>query len=104
MSNSPLDELGPVDYVIVEFPAGAANFTGEMADELISLVDAGTIRIIDILVLVKDDDGDVEAMELADLDDSVRCRSSRPSSPSCWPRRMSSTSPPRWTPAASPAS
>jgi hypothetical protein len=55
--------------VIVEFPAGAANFTGEMADELIKLVDAGTIRIIDILVLVKDEDGGVEAMELADLDD-----------------------------------
>jgi hypothetical protein len=69
MTDTPLDELGPVDYVIVEFPAGAANFTGEMADELIRLVDAGTIRIIDILVLVKDEDGGVEAMELADLDD-----------------------------------
>ena len=68
MSNSALDELGPVDYVIVEFPAGAANFTGEMADELISLVEAGTIRIIDILVLTKDADGEVEAIELADLD------------------------------------
>jgi hypothetical protein len=69
MTDTPLDELGPVDYVIVEFPAGAANFTGEMADELIRLVDAGTIRIIDILVLVKDEDGGVEALELADLDD-----------------------------------
>ena len=62
MSNSALDELGPVDYVIVEFPAGAANFTGEMADELITLVEAGTIRIIDILVLTKDADGEVEAV------------------------------------------
>jgi hypothetical protein len=69
MTDTPLDELGPVDYVIVEFPAVAAHFTGEMADELIRLVDAGTIRIIDILVLVKDEDGGVEAMELADLDD-----------------------------------
>jgi hypothetical protein len=69
MTNTPLDELGPVDYVIVEFPAGAAHFTGEMADELIKLVDAGTIRIVDILVLVKDEDGGVEAMELADLDE-----------------------------------
>jgi Family of unknown function (DUF6325) len=68
MTDTPLDELGPVDYVIVEFPAGTAHFTGEMADELIKLVDAGTIRIIDILVLVKDEDGGVEAMELADLD------------------------------------
>jgi len=68
MTDTPLDELGPVDYVIVEFPAGTAHFTGEMADELIKLVDAGTIRIVDILVLVKDEDGGVEAMELADLD------------------------------------
>ena len=68
-TNTPLDELGPVDYVIVEFPAGSANFTGAMAEELIKLVDAGTIRIVDILVLVKDQDGNVEAMELADLDE-----------------------------------
>src|SRR4029453_15866041 len=69
MTDTPLDELGPVDYVIVEFPAGTAHFTGERADELIKLVDAGTIRIVDILVLVKDEDGEVEAMELADLDE-----------------------------------
>jgi len=69
MTNTPLDELGPVDYVIVEFPEGQSNFTGEMADELLKLVDAGTIRIVDMLILVKDDDGAIEAMELSDLDD-----------------------------------
>ena len=69
MSNTPLDELGPVDYVVVEFPAGQSNFTGEMAKELLALVDAGTIRVIDILILTKDADGSVEATELADLDD-----------------------------------
>jgi Family of unknown function (DUF6325) len=69
MTNTPLDELGPVDYVIIEFPAGKANFVGEMADELVKLSDAGTIRIVDILILAKDDAGVVEAMELADLDD-----------------------------------
>jgi hypothetical protein len=68
MSDTPLDELGPVDYVIVEFPKGQANFTGEMAEELIKLVEAGTIRVVDILILVKDDDGTIEAMELSDLD------------------------------------
>jgi hypothetical protein len=68
-ANTPLDELGPVDYIIVEFPAGSANFTGAMAYELIKLVDAGTIRIVDVLVLVKDADGTVEAMELSDLDE-----------------------------------
>jgi hypothetical protein len=69
MTDTPLDELGPVDYVIVEFPAGTSHFTGEMAEELMKLVDAGTIRIIDILVLVKDENGGVDAMELADLDE-----------------------------------
>ncbi|MCU0260615.1 MAG: DUF6325 family protein [Ilumatobacteraceae bacterium] len=63
-----LDELGPVDYLIVEFPAGAANFTGEMAAELAALADAGTIRILDLLVLHKDDDGEIEAFEIDDLD------------------------------------
>ncbi len=69
MTNTPLDELGPVDYVIIEFPAGQANFTGEMADELIKLVDAGIIRLVDMLILAKDDQGAVEAMELSDLDE-----------------------------------
>ena len=64
-----LDELGPVDYVIVEFPAGAGNFTGEMAKELLALVDAGTIRVIDVLILTKDADGMVEATELSDIDE-----------------------------------
>ena len=62
-----LDELGPVDYLVVEFPAGASNFTGEMAAELVRLVDAGIIRVIDILILTKDEDGSVDAMELSDV-------------------------------------
>jgi hypothetical protein len=62
-----LDELGPVDYVVVEFPAGASNFTGEMAKELLALVDAGTIRVIDVLILTKNEDGTVEPMELSDV-------------------------------------
>jgi hypothetical protein len=64
-----LDSLGPVDYIVVEFPAGASNFTGEMTEELVRLVNAGTIRLIDVLILVKDENGSVEAMELSDLDD-----------------------------------
>ncbi|HEV8105438.1 MAG TPA: DUF6325 family protein [Gaiellaceae bacterium] len=69
MTNSALDELGPVDYLVVEFPAGASNFTGEMAAELLALVDAGTIRVIDILILTKNEDGTVDAMELSDIDE-----------------------------------
>src|SRR6476661_2728338 len=64
-----LDRLGPVDYVVVEFPAGASSFTGEMAKELLALVDSGIIRVIDVLLLTKSEDGSVEATELADLDE-----------------------------------
>ena len=66
--NTDLDSLGPIDYIVVEFPAGASNFTGEMAKELLALVDAGTIRIVDVLILTKNEDGTVDAMELSDIE------------------------------------
>jgi hypothetical protein len=69
MTDTPLDELGPVDYLIVEFPAGASNFTGEMANELLALSNSGTIRVIDILILTKDQNGEVDVVELADVDE-----------------------------------
>jgi len=65
--DTDLDSLGPVDYIVVEFPAGASNFTGEMAKELLALVDAGAIRVIDILILTKNEDGTVEPMEFSDV-------------------------------------
>jgi hypothetical protein len=63
MTGVSSDELGPVGYVVVEFPAGASSFTGEMAAELRALVDSGTIRMIDVLILTKDAVG---ATELSD--------------------------------------
>jgi hypothetical protein len=69
MTDRSLDELGPVDYIVVEFPAGASNFTGEMAKELLALVDSGTIRVIDVLILTKNEDGTVEAKELSDIEE-----------------------------------
>jgi hypothetical protein len=69
MTETSLDELGPVDYVVVEFPAGASNFTGEMAAELVALVDSGTIRLIDALILTKSESGTIDAMELSDFDE-----------------------------------
>jgi hypothetical protein len=68
LPDTALDELGPVDYLVVEFPTGASNFTGEMAKELVALVDAGTIRVIDVLILSKNEDGTVDAMELSDIE------------------------------------
>ena len=69
MTEISLDQLGPVDYVVVEFPAGASNFTGEMAAELVALVESGTIRLIDILILTKNEDGTIDAMELSDIEE-----------------------------------
>ena len=68
MTDANIDELGPVDYLVVEFPAGQAHFTGEMATELAALVDAGTVRVLDLLILQKGADGSVEAAEIDDLD------------------------------------
>ena len=69
LTDAYLDELGPVDYIVVEFPAGASNFTGDMARELVKLSDSGTIRVIDILILTKDADGNVSAAELSEVDE-----------------------------------
>jgi hypothetical protein len=67
MTERSIDELGPVDYLIVEFPAGQQNFTGEGADELLRLHEDGIIRIMDILILQKGEDGTVMAQALGDL-------------------------------------
>ena len=69
MTERSLDELGPVDYLIVEFPEGQQNFTGEGIDELLRLHDSGIIRIMDILILAKEEDGSVDATEISDLDE-----------------------------------
>jgi uncharacterized protein DUF6325 len=68
MSEADIDELGPVDYLVVEFPAGQSNFNGEMASELVALADAGIIRLLDLLILQKKPDGSVEAAEVDDLE------------------------------------
>src|SRR3954449_10746243 len=69
VENTDLDELGPVDYIVVEFPAGASNFTGEMAEALLALVESRTIRVIDILILTKNEDGTVDAKEFSEVEE-----------------------------------
>src|SRR5215218_3692505 len=69
MSARSIDELGPVDYLVVEFPAGQQNFTGEGVDQLLGLHDSGIIRVMDVVIVGKGEDGTVMAQELADLDD-----------------------------------
>ena len=70
MSDSELDVLGPVDYLVVEFPADKADFSGEMAAELTALVDRGLVRVLDLLIMRKDADGSVEAVELNEAEES----------------------------------
>ena len=66
MSMTEIDELGPIDYIVVEFPAGKSNFTGEMATELVSLVDRDIVRVLDVLIIHKNEDGTFEADEFDD--------------------------------------
>jgi hypothetical protein len=63
-----VSELGPVDWIVVEFPG--SRFNGEIAPALADLVDRDLIRVLDLLVLKKDSEGTLEAYELADLDDT----------------------------------
>jgi hypothetical protein len=69
MTDEDVDELGPVDYLVVEFPADRANFSGAMATELSALVNRGLVRVLDLLILKKNDDGSVEGFESHDFGD-----------------------------------
>jgi hypothetical protein len=62
-----IDELGPVDWIVVEFPG--SRFNGEIAPALHDLVERGLVRVLDLLVLKKDADGSLEAFELSDLEE-----------------------------------
>jgi hypothetical protein len=66
MNEVELDELGPVDYLVIEFPG--SKFNGEIAPTLIDLVDRGIIRILDLVLIRKDADGSFEALEIEDVD------------------------------------
>jgi Family of unknown function (DUF6325) len=66
VSEEQLEEMGPIDYVVLEWP-GDAPVTGEVMPLLVDLVDRGIIRILDIGVIVKDADGSVTAGDLVEL-------------------------------------
>ena len=70
MNEEDVDELGPVDYLVVEFPADKTNFSGEMADQLSALANSGTIRVLDLLFLKKNSDGSIEGFESHEFEDS----------------------------------
>jgi uncharacterized membrane protein len=63
-----IDELGPVDWIVVEFPG--TKLTGEIAPILKDYMERGLIRILDLLFVKKDDDGGFEVFEASDLEES----------------------------------
>jgi hypothetical protein len=65
-----MEEIGPVDYAIVAFPGN--RFRGEIGPAIAELVENGTIRVIDIAFVAKDEDGNAVAMELTELDPDVQ--------------------------------
>jgi hypothetical protein len=70
MAEMNLDQLGPVEYVVVGFPADRADFSGAMADELKKLTESGTVRVLDLLMVTKGEDGAVAVAELREHDES----------------------------------
>jgi hypothetical protein len=67
--NGEQAEMGPIDYLIVEWPGRQPN--GEAAPHLIDLVERGLVRIIDLAFISKDEDGAVSRLEIADLGEEV---------------------------------
>ena len=65
-----MDDIGPVEYLVVAFPG--SRFKGEIAPALADLVESRTIRIIDLAFVAKDEDGEVAAFEVSDLDPEVQ--------------------------------
>ena len=66
MSNEEL-EFGPVDVVVIGYPPDAPR-TGEAIPLFVDLVDRGIIRVLDVLMVQKDGEGNVSGLEIADLD------------------------------------
>ena len=66
MAGHDLEDMGPVDYVLIEFPDGQPK--GQAAPLLLDLVERGVIRILDLMFLSKDADGNTTAVEIADID------------------------------------
>jgi hypothetical protein len=65
MEAAGLEEMGPIDYLIVEWPDKQP--TGAAAPLLVDLVDRGLIRVIDLVFIAKGDDGSVARLEISEL-------------------------------------
>jgi hypothetical protein len=65
MTHDQLDEMGPIDYIVLEWPGEQP--TGEVAPLILDLVDRGIIRVLDVAFLTKDEDGSIATMSLDDV-------------------------------------
>jgi Family of unknown function (DUF6325) len=65
LSVDELNEMGPIDYLLIEWPGRQP--TGEVAPHVVDLVDRGLIRILDLALIAKDEDGSAAALEISDL-------------------------------------
>jgi hypothetical protein len=63
-----VEELGPVDIVVIAYPAGSP-MTGEAVPILLDLVDRGIIRVLDVMFVIKEEDGTYSGFEATGLDD-----------------------------------
>ena len=64
--STDLDETGPIDYLVVEFPGN--RMTGEGFPLLVDLVDAGIIRILDLVFATRETDGSITVVDISDID------------------------------------
>lgn len=61
--------MGPVEYIVVSFPGN--EFNGRIVPELVALVESGTVRILDLIFIGKDEEGDVIGFEIDELADTL---------------------------------
>jgi hypothetical protein len=69
MGTEELEEMGPIDYVLIEWPGRQPS--GEVAPHLVDLVERGIIRVLDLAFIAKGEDGSVAGIEISDLGDEV---------------------------------
>lgn len=69
MNGDDFSEMGPIDYLLVEWPGRQPN--GEVAPHLVDLVDRGLIRILDLAFIAKGEDGSVAGLEITDVGGEV---------------------------------
>src|SRR5262245_59257326 len=69
MGTDELEEMGPIDYVVIEWPGRQAR--GEVAPHLVDLMERGLIRVLDLAVIAKDEEGSVARLEISDVGSEV---------------------------------